>query len=44
MRPEPMLAERVERGGLRVRRRSPLGAAARAVLSILPAGGQVRAA
>lgn len=44
MRPEPMLAERVERGGLRVRRRSPLGAAARAVLEILPAGGQVRAA
>ncbi|AKK30898.1 septum site-determining protein Ssd [Mycobacterium sp. EPa45] len=44
MRPEPMLAERVEHGGLRVRRRSPLGTAARAVLSMLPAGGQVRAA
>ncbi|MBI3692670.1 MAG: helicase [Mycolicibacterium aromaticivorans] len=44
MRPEPMLAERVERGGLRMRRRSPLGAAARAVLEILTTGGQVRAA
>lgn len=44
MRPEPMLADRVERGGLRVRRRSPLGAAARAVLTLLPAGTQVRAA
>ncbi len=44
MRPEPMLAERLERGGLRVRRRSPLGAAARAVLTLLPAGGRVRAA
>ncbi|TDO14492.1 secretion/DNA translocation related CpaE-like protein [Mycobacterium sp. BK086] len=44
MRPEPMLAERLERGGLRLRRRSPLGAAARAVLRVLPAGAQVRAA
>ena len=44
MRPEPMLAERLERGGLRVRRRSPLAAAARAVLTLLPAGGRVRAA
>lgn len=44
MRPEPMLAERLERGGLRLRRRSPLGVAARQVLEMLPAGGQVRAA
>jgi secretion/DNA translocation related CpaE-like protein len=44
MRPEPMLAERLERGGLRLWRRSPLGAAARAVLKVLPAGAQVRAA
>ncbi|BBY64429.1 hypothetical protein MHEL_26720 [Mycolicibacterium helvum] len=44
MRPEPMLAERLERGGLRLRRRSPLGASARAVLSVLPTGAQVRAA
>ncbi|STZ25034.1 helicase/secretion neighborhood CpaE-like protein [Mycolicibacterium aichiense] len=44
MRPEPMLAERLERGGLRMRRRSPLGTAARAVLEILTTGGQVRAA
>jgi secretion/DNA translocation related CpaE-like protein len=44
MRPEPMLAEHLERGGLRLRRRSPLGAAAHAVLRVLPAGSQVRAA
>jgi secretion/DNA translocation related CpaE-like protein len=44
MRPEPMLAERLECGGLRLRRRSPLGAAARAVLEVLPAGAVVRAA
>ncbi|MCX2933101.1 CpaE-like family protein [Mycobacterium sp. CVI_P3] len=44
MRPEPMVAERLERGGLRLRRRSPLGAAARAVLEVLPAGSRVRAA
>ena len=44
MRPEPLLAERLERGGLRLRRRSPLGAAARAVLTMLPLGAQVRAA
>lgn len=44
MRPEPMLAEHVERGGLRMRRRSPLGAAARTVLGILPAERQGRAA
>jgi secretion/DNA translocation related CpaE-like protein len=44
MRPEPMLAERLERGGLRLRRRSPLGAAARQVLAMLRANVQVRAA
>ncbi|SBS74753.1 conserved hypothetical protein [uncultured Mycobacterium sp.] len=44
MRPEPMLAEHLEHGGLRLRRRSPLGAAARAVLTVLPAGSQARAA
>ncbi|WP_319429590.1 septum site-determining protein Ssd [Mycobacterium sp. RTGN5] len=44
MRPEPLLAERLEHGGLRLRRRSPLGAAARAVLQVLPAGALVRAA
>lgn len=44
MRPEPMLAERVERGGLRLRRRSPLRVAARRVLEMLPVGVQVRAA
>ena len=44
MRPEPMLAERLERGGLRLRRRSTLGAAARAVLKVLPAGAHGRAA
>jgi secretion/DNA translocation related CpaE-like protein len=37
MRPEPLLAEHLERGGLRLRRRSPLAAAARAVLAVLPA-------
>jgi secretion/DNA translocation related CpaE-like protein len=44
MRPEPLLADRLERGGLRLRRRSPLGAAARAVLEVLPSGSSVRAA
>lgn len=44
MRPEPGLAERVERGGLRMRGRSPLASAARAVLHMMPAGAQVRAA
>lgn len=33
MRPEPGLARRVEQGGLRVARRSPLGSAARAILA-----------
>lgn len=35
MRPEPMLAERIERGGLSVTRRSPLGKAAQQVLTVL---------
>lgn len=35
MRPEPLLAERLERGGLRLRPRSPLGAAADRVLATL---------
>jgi hypothetical protein len=35
MRPEPMLAARLEHGGLRLRRRSPLAEAARTVLGIV---------
>lgn len=35
MRPEPGLAETLERGGLRLRQRSPLAAAAREVLAVL---------
>jgi secretion/DNA translocation related CpaE-like protein len=35
MRPEPNLAERLERGGLQLRRRSALSAAARRVLALL---------
>ena len=35
MRPQPGLAETLERGGLRLRRRSPLAAAARRVLAVL---------
>lgn len=38
MRPEPMLAARLERGGLRLGRRSPLAAAAREVLGVLQRG------
>lgn len=44
MRPEPMLADRLERGGLRLRPRSPLVTAARTVLTLLPGGAQVWAA
>jgi secretion/DNA translocation related CpaE-like protein len=44
MRPEPMLAERLEHSGLRLRRRSPLGAGARTVLTLLPPATQVRTA
>lgn len=35
MRPEPMLAARLEQGGLRLRRRSPLARAAAAVLDVV---------
>jgi secretion/DNA translocation related CpaE-like protein len=35
MRPEPQLAEKLERGGLRLRSRSPLAIAARQVLAVL---------
>jgi hypothetical protein len=35
MRPQPGLAETLERGGLRLRRRSPLACAARRVLAVL---------
>jgi secretion/DNA translocation related CpaE-like protein len=37
MRPEPMIAERLERTGLRMRARSPLAAAARRVAAVLEA-------
>ncbi|HEX5144588.1 MAG TPA: septum site-determining protein Ssd [Mycobacterium sp.] len=46
MRPEPMVAERLERGGLRLTRRSPLAAAAADVLGVMrlhPAGRVVGA-
>jgi secretion/DNA translocation related CpaE-like protein len=35
MRPEPLMAEKLERGGLRLRSRSPLAVAARQVLAVL---------
>lgn len=44
MRPEPMLAQRLEHGGLRLGRRSPLATAARQVLEALRHGPGVRAA
>ncbi|MGH3543725.1 MAG: septum site-determining protein Ssd, partial [Mycobacterium sp.] len=37
MKPEPRLTERLEHGGLRLRRRSALATAARRVLAVLPA-------
>ncbi|HVQ99042.1 MAG TPA: helicase, partial [Mycobacterium sp.] len=37
MRAEPRIAEQLEHGGLRLRRRSALAAAARRVLAMLPA-------
>jgi hypothetical protein len=37
MKPHPGLAEQLEHGGLRLGRRSALGAAARRVLGVLPA-------
>jgi len=42
MRPEPMLAARLEQGGLRMRRRSPLAQAARTVLGLLERGTEGR--
>ncbi|ORW22242.1 hypothetical protein AWC19_00815 [Mycobacterium palustre] len=42
VRAEPQLAEQVERGGLRLRRRSALAAAARQVLAVLPGAGPAR--
>jgi secretion/DNA translocation related CpaE-like protein len=44
MRPQPGLAGSVERGGLRMRRRSPLAVAARRVLSVLQRHPSVAAA
>ena len=45
MKAEPQLAEQLERGGLRLRRRSPLATAARQVLAVLPVhDGEGRAA
>ena len=42
MRPEPMLAARLERGGLRLRQRSPLAQAARSVLGLLERNAEGR--
>ena len=42
MRAQPQLAERLERGGLRMGRRSPLASAAAEVLAVLPRTGSVR--
>ncbi|MGA7052699.1 MAG: septum site-determining protein Ssd [Mycobacterium sp.] len=39
MRAEPQLADQLERGGLRLRRRSALATAARRVLAVLPRAG-----
>lgn len=38
MRPEPLIAEKLEHAGLRLRRRSPLAVAARRVAAVLAAG------
>jgi hypothetical protein len=43
MRPEPMLARQLEQGGVRLRRRSPLAAAAHRVLAVLDHAGGARA-
>ncbi|MDQ1319366.1 MAG: hypothetical protein QG655_609 [Actinomycetota bacterium] len=40
MRPEPMLAQRLDQRGLRLRRRSPLAVAARRVLDVLGTSGR----
>jgi secretion/DNA translocation related CpaE-like protein len=42
MKPQPRLAEQLEHGGLRTGRRSPLAAAARRVLAVLPPHAAVR--
>ncbi len=42
MRAQPRLAEQLEHGGLRLRPRSPLAAAARRVLGVLPPSGPAR--
>ncbi|BAX94759.1 hypothetical protein MSG_04646 [Mycobacterium shigaense] len=42
MRPQPRLAEQLDRGGLRVRRRSPLAVAAGQVLAVLPRAGSAQ--
>lgn len=44
MRPEPMLAESLEHGGIRLSRRSPLAAAARQVLAAVLRGPGMQAA
>ncbi|MFC7451278.1 septum site-determining protein Ssd [Rhodococcus daqingensis] len=44
MRPQPRLSAALERGGLRLRRRSPLSAAAHAVLEVLESGAAGRVA
>ena len=44
MRPQPDVAVVLERGGLRLRRRSPLAAAARRVLAVLQQHPAVNAA
>jgi hypothetical protein len=44
MRPQAGLAEKLERGGLRLRRRSPLADAARRVMAVLQQHAVVSAA
>ncbi len=44
MRPEPLIAEKLEHGGLRLRARSPLAAAAGRVAALLPNRGVGKAA
>jgi len=42
MKAQPQLAERLERGGLRLGRRSALSVAARRVLAVLPRAGSAQ--
>jgi secretion/DNA translocation related CpaE-like protein len=44
MRPEPLLDQRLQRGGLRLRRGSPLAQAAHAVIGVVHRSGAARAA